>query len=543
MKVLMLQPPIRDFYDTDIRLQPLGLCMLKAAIKKHLPSIDVIVKNYHQGYGRKTISYPPEFSYLKGYYSYPDAGPFSMFHQFYHFGAAYNEIARDVKKEHPDMIGISSLFTPFYQEALACAGAIKKILNVPIIMGGPHVSAEPISMLKDPNVDFVIRGEGERPMVQFLKAFQNNEPMDEVPNLGFKKHGEPILNPIGKPYDLNDLPWADFSDFPIDRYLYEKKPLCFLTTSRGCPHKCSFCSVHLTFGKGCRQRSVDDIVTEIKTRYEKGYRVFDFEDDNLTFYGDSFKSLLKRIIKEIPIQEIRFLAMNGISYMSLDREILGLMKQAGFKSLNISLVSARAETLSRVRRPHTLKKFLEVVEQASHLEFDMVAYQILGLPSETLNDMIDTMILLASLPVLIGASIFYLIPGSPMAEEFPAMTPADMVKARSTAMAIESEHFNRDDLYTLFITARIINFIKGLKSDVKRVHLQDVLAEGENLTRKNKIGAELIKFLFKEKVLYAAKKEGYIPLLRFQTDLFYQIWEKVPHIIAQNGSVIGTKPF
>ena len=58
MKILLLQPPVRDFYDTDIRLQPLGLCMLKAAVKKHLPEIDVVVKDYHHGYGRKTVPYP-----------------------------------------------------------------------------------------------------------------------------------------------------------------------------------------------------------------------------------------------------------------------------------------------------------------------------------------------------------------------------------------------------------------------------------------------------------------------------------------------------
>jgi len=63
MKVVLLQPPIRDFYDTDIRLQPLGLCMLKAAVKKHMPDVEVVVKDYHQGWGRKTIAFPGEFSY------------------------------------------------------------------------------------------------------------------------------------------------------------------------------------------------------------------------------------------------------------------------------------------------------------------------------------------------------------------------------------------------------------------------------------------------------------------------------------------------
>jgi hypothetical protein len=56
--------------------------------------------------------------------------------------------------------------------------------------------------------------------------------------------------------------------------------------------------------------------------------------------------------------------MNGISYLSLDREILELMKKAGFRSLNISLVSANADVLARLKRPHTLNKYLDVVKQA-----------------------------------------------------------------------------------------------------------------------------------------------------------------------------------
>ncbi|MGH7855164.1 MAG: hypothetical protein ACREP3_17070, partial [Candidatus Binatia bacterium] len=49
LKVLLIQPPVQDFYDTDVRLQPIGLCYLKAAVKKHLPDIDVVVKDYHGG--------------------------------------------------------------------------------------------------------------------------------------------------------------------------------------------------------------------------------------------------------------------------------------------------------------------------------------------------------------------------------------------------------------------------------------------------------------------------------------------------------------
>jgi radical SAM superfamily enzyme YgiQ (UPF0313 family) len=541
MKVLLIQPPIRDFYDTDIRLQPLGLCMLKAAVKRFLPDVEVIVKDYHQGYGRKTIPYPPELSYLKEYYLFSDRSPFSMFHNYYHFGASFEEIARDALNERPDLVGISSQFSPYYREAIECAKQIKKILDVPVLMGGSHVSASPLSVLEDRSVDFIIHGEGERPLVEFLKALRTEGSLETVPNLGFKRNGEPILNPEEKNFFFQELPMADFSDLSTDRYLFEKKPLCFITTSRGCPHRCTFCSVHMTFGESFQRRSPQDVLSEIRQRYQEGYRVLDFEDDNLTFNKEHFKQVLESMIMEFPAGEIRLMAMNGLSYLSIDTEILSLMKKAGFKGLNISLVTSNETVLSRLRRPHTLEKYLEVVNQAHALGFDIVSYQILGLPYETLDDMVNTMALMATIPVLIGASIFYLTPGCPIALEFPRMTETDIFKSRSTAMAIETHHFCRDDLYTLFITARIINFLKGLRLKRDKTSLREALHEAAEQGDREKLGAEILIRLLNEKRLYAGTKKGFELLPRFKADLFMKVWMKARSVHTLHGRSIEVR--
>jgi len=538
MKILLIQPPVQDFYDTDIRLQPLGLCMLKAAARKFFPGIQVIVRDYHQGHGRKAVPLPAELSYLREYFRYPDTSPFSSFFHYYHFGASFEEIGVEVAHEKPELVGISSLFSAYHREALACAREVKRRLSIPVLMGGSHVSAAPLSVLRDPSVDFIIRGEGERPFIEFLKAWEAGQPLDSVPNLGFKKNGDPLLNPLAENFPLDELPVADFSDLSPHRYLFEKKPLCFITTSRGCPHQCTFCSVHLTFGDKFRRRSPDHVLSEIRQRYSEGYRVFDFEDDNLSFSREALKSILNALVAEFSGKDFRPVAMNGISYLSLDREILALMKKAGFRNLNISLVSANADVLARLKRPHTLSKYLDVVNQAHELGFDIVSYQILGLPYESLEDMINTMALMAALPVLIGASIFYLTPGSPIAREFPEMTESDTLKARSTAMAVETDQFRRDDLYTLFITARIINFLKGLRLKEKTVTLQDALSEAEHAGQREKLGTQILRKLLVEKLLYAATKGGFEHLPRFRADLFLKVWLKTKSLRTQDGTWI-----
>lgn len=539
MRVLLFQPPVEDFYDTAVRLQPLGLCMLKAAVKSRLPGVEVVVKDYHHGHGRKSIPVPPGLSYLKDYYRYADSSPFSTFHHYYHFGAPFEDIAGDVARERPDLVGISSLFSPYHREALACAREIRKRLGVPILMGGSHVSALPHSVLGDPSVDFIIRGEGERPLVELLSALREGRALEGVPNLGFKQNGDLILNPLGDSYPFDELPMADLSDLPVERYLFERKPLSFVTTSRGCPHRCTFCSVHLTFGRTFRRRSPESVFAEIRKRYEAGYRVFDFEDDNLSHERGDFERLLRLLRAEFRPGELRLLAMNGVSYHSLDRELLALMREAGFTHLNISLVSADEASLSRVSRPHTLRKYLEVVEAAHSLGFHIVSYQILGLPFETLEMMMDTLALMARLPVLIGVSVFYLTPGSAMAREFPSQTEGDIVRARSTAMAIETGHAKRDDLYTLFIAGRILNFLKGLQVPTGGATIQDVLHGALESGKREKTGAELLHRLFSEKRLYAATRQGPRHLPHFKPELFYGILRKAGSIRTLSGAVIS----
>jgi radical SAM superfamily enzyme YgiQ (UPF0313 family) len=534
MKVLLLQPPVQDFYNTDIRLQPIGLAYLKAAAQKYLPGTRVTIKDYHHGWGRRTIPLPKELAYLKDYYSKDDKSPFSTFHHYYHFGADFETIAEEVAKEKPDLVGIASLFAPYHREALRCAEAIKKRFPVPILLGGAQVSTMPETMLAHPAVDFVIQGEGERPFVELLKALKNGKNFKKVPNLGYKRQGRPIFTPRQENFPIETLPFPDLSDLPQSHYLVEKKPPCFIITSRGCPYRCAFCSVHKTFGHQCRRRSAANILAEIQQRYDEGYRVFDFEDDNLTFDRKEMTELCKKLIRIFPQKDIQLLAMNGVCYWTLDRQILQLMRQAGFTHLNLSLVSTNTALLKTVQRPNPLKKYRAVVKAATALGFKVVAYQILGLPGDTLASMIKTLLFNAKLPVLLGASPFYLIPHSPIARHFSAPSEADVFKARLTAMAIETKNFRREDLYTLLITTRILNFLKGLPSSGKDISLSKALATAAKLDARSARGAEILKKLLKEKTFYASTSKGLEPLPRFRTELFFQLWQKLGSLKTQS---------
>ena len=537
MKILLLQPPIQDFYDTNIRLQPMGLAYLKSTIKLYFPAIEVIIRDYHSGFPKKTIPYPREMSYLRNFYVSRDKGPFSGFDQYYHFGADFDYIISDVKKMSPDLIGISSLFSPYYEEVLTIASTIKDYKNIPIIIGGPHATVLPEFMLKNNFIDFVIRGEGEKAFTQFIFEFINKQEWANVQNLSYKENHQIIHNQVLANFPIDEIPFPDFSDLEKSHYEFNHQALTFILSSRGCPYQCDFCSMNSMYNHKFFPRSPDKIIAEMMIRYEQGYRVFDFEDDNLTYHKKRALELFNNITDKFPNGDIKLMAMNGISYLHLDPEILSAMKQAGFSDLNLSLVSNNKEFNKSNTRPFDLAQFQTVVLNARQLGFNITAYQIIGHPEESMASMIETLCYLASLPVLIGASIFYLIKGTSIEKRFPLTSNHEVKLGRLTSIYQKNYPFNQSDIFTLFITTRIINFLKSeiLKTDQTR--LTDLL-QVPRLDKRARIGMEQLQSIIQGQGYYLHNKKGKTLVKTFNPDLFKKILNQMTTVNTQGGLII-----
>ena len=130
-----------------------------------------------------------------------------------------------------------------------------------------------------------------------------------------------------------------------------------------------------------------------------------------------------------------------------------------------------------------------------------------------------------------------------MTTQFPVMTEADIFKSRSTAMAFETEEFSRDDLFTLFITARIINFLKALKLGPEEVTMEEAMKVASNAGDRHEKGAHLLNLLFKERVLYAATRLGLKPRPRFKASLFFRVLGVARHLKTLDGGLVRLSPF
>jgi len=139
------------------------------------------------------------------------------------------------------------------------------------------------------------------------------------------------------------------------------------------------------------------------------------------------------------------------------------MKRAGFHTINLSYVSTEPLTKEKMGRPKTTTEFDKILEKAEQVGLHVIAYAILGMPGQTIEEMVDTLIYLMGKKVLIGPSIYYPTPGTPLFERCnkEGILPSHPVQWRSSAFPIETKEFDRVDLLTLFRLARVINFIKG----------------------------------------------------------------------------------
>jgi radical SAM superfamily enzyme YgiQ (UPF0313 family) len=472
MKILLIQPPIEDFYRTSIRTQPIGLAYLAASLRNHGHEVEILDCQTEK---KKSIPIPGELSYLKDFYPFNDQSPFKLYSGYYHFGMDYEEIKQRIKDSKANIFGISSSFTPYHAEALEIARIVKQWDRKKIIvMGGAHVSCDPKGVLRSPFVDYVISGEGEDRFPFLLEEIGKGrvKNFEKIDGIGYRKNGEIQINPLQNfTQNLDSLLHPARGLLDLDRYRMRKKRSTMIITSRGCPHGCAYCSAHLVMGTSFRTRTPEAILTEMmECKKQYGIEIFDIEDDNFTFDQERARRLMNLIIETFGERKIELSAMNGISFASLDEELLKLMKRAGFKTINLSYVSTDPATKEKMKRPGTTSEFDKILKEAEQFGLSVIAYAILGMPGQTIEEMVDTLIYLMETRVLVGPSIYYPSPGTPLFERCnkEGILPSHPVQWRSSAFPIEMKEFSRIDLVTLFRLARVINFIKE-KMDEKEL--------------------------------------------------------------------------
>jgi len=289
---------------------------------------------------------------------------------------------------HPQFLGISgTTHTRFESFRLAKEA---KIFNKAIITvyGGVHASFAAVDTLKRvPEIDYVLRGEGEETIVDLIKAYKTDLNITDVRGLTYRDSNDITENPSAYRVDLNEIPMPAYKHLDMKRYSLKmefigKKGIS-LITSRGCLAQCSFCSASRMFNHLVSTRNAQSVIDEIALLFDRyGYKGIKIFDSTLTIDQNHISSLCDAIIKH----GLNFPWECEIRVGTVDPGLLAKMKQAGCYYADLGIESGSQKVLDLMRKGITVEQSEETLELCNQAGIRVKAFFSFGHIGETMKD-------------------------------------------------------------------------------------------------------------------------------------------------------------
>ncbi len=335
-------------------------------------------------------------------------------------GYTIDQLGKLIKEKQPDIAGIT-MMSPMYASAMRTVDSVRQHSNSKIVVGGPHPSALPEQCLQDnPNIDFAVAGEGEKTLVDLVKALHGNDKIFySIKGLTYRDDNR-LIN-TGKAdqiENLDDLPFPARGLFPITKYKthppYGKKnPYMTLITSRGCPYQCTYCSKSV-YGSRYRTMSPQRVVLEVSHIIKAyGIREIHFYDDDFTINMKRAEEICDLLIKE----NIRISWSCTTRVDLVNENLLNKMKKAGCWLISYGVESADPVILKNIKKGYTVKQVENAFSLTKQAGIRTVAYLMVGLPEETVATIKKTIDFSLKLnPDFVSWGITALFPGSELYE-------------------------------------------------------------------------------------------------------------------------------
>jgi hypothetical protein len=347
-----------------------------------------------------------------------------------------SDMSRDVREWSPNVIGISirnidnsaGFKTLFLLEETKSKVVmpLKKEFRGPIVIGGPSVGISAPEMLEFLDLQYAIGGDGEAAIVEFLRRIENGLSLEGVGGLARRENGRIVEeNPPLRVRDLNSLPLVNPGHY-IDLKPYRRfdSPLQ-VQTKRGCALKCSYCTYRRIEGEFCRLRSPERVAEDIELLVKKtGIDHVEFTDSTFNIPLNHAKAVLRAVIAKGMNLRLRTMGLNP---GAVDEELADLLKEAGFRDVDLGVESGCDVTLKGLGKNFTKKDILRAGKLLDERKIPVTWYLLVGAPGETretLHETFDTVNRAASRWDLINVGVgIRAYKGAPIAEEMKLMQP------------------------------------------------------------------------------------------------------------------------
>ncbi|MBU2100924.1 B12-binding domain-containing radical SAM protein [Candidatus Micrarchaeota archaeon] len=298
--------------------------------------------------------------------------------------------AQKVAEFNPDLILIPSEIwiaarcnIPFLNHVTKTIEAIRnKEIKSKIVVSGSHGTIFPEKTLRETGADIVIQGE---PEMTFVNIANNLNDLKSVKGICFFDKEKFIINPPAELVNMSELPAADYSIFPVEKY-FSGENLFPVISSRGCIYSCSYCSSK-TLNKKYRERKLEDVFRELDYLAGKGLTKFTFPDEIFTVNR----------LRTLKICD--FLEKNhaGLTYTIqtrsefVDDEIMSALKRSGCTWIGLGFESAAQEVLDRANKNGKVESVEKAIALGKKYGITMHLFAISLLPGETKETISTTM--------------------------------------------------------------------------------------------------------------------------------------------------------
>lgn len=321
-----------------------------------------------------------------------------------------DEFLSSLKKTKPELIAFS-FFTHQFDTVKKWIFWAKE-LNVKIICGGVHATIDPEDVVSVDGVNFVCIGEGEKTLVELCNRLESGKSTNKILGLWVKNDKRIIKNPVRElEENLDSLPFPDKDIYDLKNIADGQMGVLTVIATRGCPYKCSYCCNHqyqkIYAGKGkyVRFRSVDNVIEELRINKEKYpfFRYMELLDDSFVLDKNWVLEFCKEYKKAIGMP---FRANTRVNLLTED--IIIALKDAGCERLAMGIETGNEELRSKVLNRHmSNEEIIKAFELCKKYSIETVSYNILGLPFEKIENILETIKLNAKIrPTSMHVSIF-----------------------------------------------------------------------------------------------------------------------------------------
>ena len=320
----------------------------------------------------------------------------------------WDEFRAEVKQRRPDVTGLTMMSVD-YNPVMRAIDVIKDVdPSIVTVVGGPHPTLVLEEVGANPKIDYIVTHEAEITFPNLLSAIERGEPPEER-----------VL--VGERPDLDAIPFVE-RDLFLDEWrkcgydldspevpFVPELPLPFLTiiAGRGCVYNCNFCqpAERIIFGR-FRQRSVPNVIEELKLLQEKyHFASFMFHDDCLTNDRGWVTEFCEVYEREGFTQP--FFCQSRADIIVRHEELVELMADAGCRGYFIGFESGNDRVLRFLRKGTTREVNLKAAKVCRKYGISIWANYMLGLPTETKEEMVDTISMLKEIDPDYYSPAFY----------------------------------------------------------------------------------------------------------------------------------------